>query len=114
MSCFREPDSQGPLTLGMWKICYRLQGERYLLLFRGGGREAAANPAHEWGLAVMRGDARDPDAEQRLRTLSALAGRLRRCPLGGDEVFAVDEGDIDFVVDRIREAFHQAMTPAGA
>jgi hypothetical protein len=113
MSGFRDPDWQGPHTLGMWKICYSLDPERHLLLFRGGGRHAPTNPSHEWGLVVMCGNVRDLQAEQRLRSLPGLEGPLRSCRLGDDDVFALNEGDIDFVVNRIREAFHRAAAPAG-
>ena len=113
MSLYRNPDWQAPFTLGMWQICYRIDGERHLLFFRGGGKEAPANPAHEWGLAVMHGKERDFDAEQRVRALPGLADHSRPCDLGDTEVLAVLEKDIDFVVDRVREAWKASPLPAG-
>ncbi len=108
MPGFRKPDWQEPFSTGMWQICFRIDGERHLLLLRGGGREAPINPAREWGLAVMCGKERDFDAEQRVRANPDLMSRCHPCDLGGTEVLALLEKDIDFVVDRVREALHDA------
>jgi hypothetical protein len=112
MQTFRKPDWQGPFSTGMWQICYRLDGDRHILFFGGEGPRAPSRPECEWGLAVMCGKERDFDAEQRVRSIPELKDRCRPCDLGGTEVLALLEKDIDFVVDRVREAFHDAPLSA--
>ena len=113
MDPYRSPDWQAPFTLGMWQICYRIDGNRYLTLFRGGGRQASNNPAREWGMAVMCGQDRDSAAEQRVRSIPELTGRCHPRDVDGTEVLMLLEKDIDFVVERVREAFHDASLAAG-
>ena len=112
MNLYRNPDWQAPFTLGMWQICYRIDTERHLSFSRGGGRQAPSSPAREWGLVVMSGKERDFAAEQHVRAIPELAGRCWPCDLGGTEILALLEKDIDFVVDRVREAFHDVPLAA--
>jgi hypothetical protein len=98
----------------MWQICYRIDAERYLSFSRGGGREAASDPNREWGLVVMSGRERDFAAEQRVRALPDFASRSHLCVVEGTEFPVLLEKDIDFAVDRVREAFLNAPQPAGS
>jgi hypothetical protein len=109
----RNPDWQAPFTLGMWQICYHVDSERHLSFSRGGGRQAPSNPAREWLLVVMWGTERDFAAEERVRALPELTGLWRPCNIEAEEYLALLEKDIDFVVERVREAFQEAPLPAG-
>src|SRR4051812_27634391 len=102
MSFYREPDWQGPFTVGMWQIRYDLDRDSVLLFFRGGVQESAARPEHEWGAGILRGKARDEDAERQLADCPDLRGKIHWTSFGDSPWLCVHGRDIDAVTDQAR------------
>src|SRR5262245_39852106 len=100
MSFFREPDWQGPFTLGMWQIRYDLDPDHVIVFVRGGGRRESIQPENEWGAGILRGGVQDRGAEQRLLGSPELAGKVWCVPIGGSPWLCLHGRDIDAVTDQ--------------